>query len=303
MPFNQGVCKLSWLLRGIANIVLKQLTMKKMYVIKASGEKERFKPEKLVRSLVRAGASKELANLIANEVKPEIQSGMTTYEILRLALERLKARKESALLLKYDLKRALLSLGPSGYAFEKFVSSLLRKYGYETETNVMLDGRCVSHEVDIVARKDGKTYMVECKYHNKRGIKTDLKVAMYTYARFLDLKKYFDAAWLICNTRCSSEAIKYCRCAGVRNTSWAYPPGGWSLEKMIDRKALYPITILRSLDREERNIALQSGIITVEDALKRGPKAFALAGIDRETAFSAMEEIRALLKATSSAST
>jgi len=267
-----------------------------MYVIKASGEKERFRPEKLVRSLVKAGASKGLATQIANEVKLEIWNGITTYEILGLALEKLKARKESVLMLKYDLKRALLSLGPSGYIFEKFISNLLKKYGYETETNVTLDGRCVSQEVDVVARKNGKAFMIECKYHNKRGIKTDLKVAMYTYARFLDLKEYFDGAWLICNTKCTSEAIKYCRCVGVRNTSWAYPPGNWSLESMIERKALYPITILQTLDREERNLALHSDIITVEDALTGGPEALISAGINKKKAFSAMKEIKALIE-------
>ena len=267
-----------------------------MYVIKASGEKERFRPEKLVKSLVKAGASKELAAQIANEVKLEIWNGITTYEILGLALEKLKARKESVLMLKYDLKRALLSLGPSGYIFEKFISNLLKKYGYETETNVTLDGRCVSQEVDVVARKNGKSFMIECKYHNKRGIKTDLKVAMYTYARFLDLKEYFDGAWLICNTKCTSEAIKYCRCVGVRNTSWAYPPDNWSLESMIERKALYPITILQTLDREERNLALQSDIITVEDALTGGPEALISAGINKKKAFSAMKEIKALIE-------
>jgi len=267
-----------------------------MYVIKASGEKERFRPEKLVRSLVKAGASKRLATQIANEVKLEIWNGITTYEILGLALEKLKARKESVLMLKYDLKRALLSLGPSGYIFEKFISNLLKKYGYETETNVTLDGRCVSQEVDVVARKNGKSFMIECKYHNKRGIKTDLKVAMYTYARFLDLKEYFDGAWLICNTKCTSEAIKYCRCVGVRNTSWAYPPDNWSLESMIERKALYPITILQTLDREERNLALQSDIITVEDALTGGPEALISAGINKKKAFSAMKEIKALIE-------
>ncbi len=267
-----------------------------MYVIKASGEKERFRPEKLVRSLVKAGASKRLATQIANEVKLEIWNGITTYEILGLALEKLKARKESVLMLKYDLKRALLSLGPSGYIFEKFISNLLKKYGYETETNVTLDGRCVSQEVDVVARKNGKSFMIECKYHNKRGIKTDLKVAMYTYARFLDLKEYFDGAWLICNTKCTSEAIKYCRCVGVRNTSWAYPPDNWSLESMIERKALYPITILQTLDREERNLALHSDIITVEDALTGGPEALISAGINKKKAFSAMKEIKALIE-------
>ena len=51
----------------------------------------------------------------------------------------------------------------------------------------ILRGHCVSHEIDIVASKQEKQYMIECKYHNMPGIYTCLKEVLYTYARFLDL--------------------------------------------------------------------------------------------------------------------
>ncbi len=267
-----------------------------MYVVKASGEKDKFRPEKLIRSLVRAGASKELAVQITNEVKQDIWDGITTYEILELALEKLKERKEKVLMLKYDLKRALMKLGPTGYPFERFIAILLNKYGYRTRNNVVLEGKCVRHEVDVIAEKDGIKYMVECKYHNKRGIKTDLKVAMYTYARFLDLEKYFNGAWLICNTKCTAETIRYCKCMGVRNTSWAYPPGEWSLESMIEKKVLYPVTILSSLNEEARRLALQLNIITVEDFLDKGVEALISAGIDEKMVLAAQKEGKILLQ-------
>lgn len=44
----------------------------KMYVLKASGEKEEFKPQKLIKSLVKAGASRELAIQVAKEVEQQI---------------------------------------------------------------------------------------------------------------------------------------------------------------------------------------------------------------------------------------
>ncbi len=40
-----------------------------MHVLKAPGEKEEFKPQKLIKSLMKAGASKELAIQIAKEVE------------------------------------------------------------------------------------------------------------------------------------------------------------------------------------------------------------------------------------------
>ncbi|HDI74200.1 MAG TPA: ATPase [Candidatus Korarchaeota archaeon] len=261
-----------------------------MYVVKASGEREEFRPEKLMRSLIRAGASRELAAQIAGEVAREIWQGITTREILRIALEKLRERGEEALMLRYDLKRSIMNLGPSGYPFEKFIAVLLKKYGFKTRTNVVLEGKCVSQEVDVVAERDGLTYMVECKFHNRGGIKTDLKVAMYTYARFLDLKRYFDRAWLICNTKCTLEAIRYCKCVGIRNTSWAYPRGRWSLESLIERKGLYPVTILRSLDEEEKKLALSAGIVTVEDVVTGGVETLLSAGIGRRAAVAAVRE-------------
>jgi len=139
-----------------------------------------------------------------------------------------------------------------------------------------------------------KKYMVECKFHNRRGIKTHIKVAMYTYARFLDLKEYFDAAWLICNTKCTSKTIEY-RCMEIKNTSWAYPPGRWSLENMIERKHLYPITIPMSLNDQDKRLALKFGIITTEDLVNKGPKILVSAGIKEKIALTAHEEAEILL--------
>jgi len=49
--------------------------------------------------------------------------------------------------------------------------------------------------------------------------------------------------WLVTNTRCTSDAIQYAECVGLRIMSWRYPATG-SLEKMIEEKRLYPATIL-----------------------------------------------------------
>lgn len=75
---------------------------------------------------------------------------------MKIAQEKLKERNEQALAIRYDLKRALMELGPSGYPFEKLISDLLRKFGYRTKTNLTLQGKCVSHEIDVIAEKDGK---------------------------------------------------------------------------------------------------------------------------------------------------
>jgi len=236
-----------------------------MYVIKYSGEKEEFKPEKVKRTLLRAGAPEELAEEIIEEVKTRVYEGMTTKEIYNMVIGLLK--KAKPVQIKYGLKGAIMQLGPAGYAFENYIAEILKGYGYKTELRSEMKGKCVTHEIDIIARKDGKTCMIECKYHNSLGTFTKLKETLYTYARFLDLKNLFDQVWLVSNTKVSLEGIRYADCVGMKIISWRYPENG-SLERLIESKKLYPITILPSVDNHVLEKFFHANIMLVKDLLK-----------------------------------
>lgn len=247
-----------------------------MDIIKASGEKQKFSKEKLYNSLKRAGAKPALAEKISQEVTKGIHPGTGTEKILDQAFRCL--RKENPILAaRYNLKRAIMELGPTGFPFERYIAAILREYGYAVKIGKIVKGYCVNHEVDVIARKEKKHFMVECKYHNSRGVRSDLKVAMYTYARFLDVKKawekmpghesFFHQAWLITNTKCTSQAIRYARCVGLKVVSWRYPKNE-SLEYLIEKKGLYPITILPSLTRYAKERLAQKRIILAKDLLK-----------------------------------
>lgn len=235
-----------------------------MYVTKASGEKEEFDVEKIRLTCLRARASEQLADKIVGEVKAEAYDGITTREILRLTLKLLEEEPEAAI--RYDLKGAIMALGPTGFPFEKFMAEVLQNYGYETKVGEIVKGKCVSHEIDIVAEKEDMRYLVECKYHNAPGIRTGLEVVMYTYARFLDLGEKFHQPWLICNTKCTAEAEQYGKCVGVKVTSWRYPKGE-SLDEMVETKRLYPITILRSVTGPIRERLFQVRAMLARDLL------------------------------------
>ena len=237
-----------------------------MWVVKASGETENFDANKIKRTCLKAGATQALANKIAREVEKRSHDGISTKEILRMTLRMLEKQKPF-IAARYDLKGALFRLGPSGFAFEHLIAEILREYGYKTKVHSMIDGFCVEHEIDVVAEKDEKKYMIECKYHNLPGIYTGLKEAMYTYARFLDLtkrnKKMFNQPWLACNTRFSADAIQYSECAGLKLIGWDYPKK--NLRVMIEDKKLYPITMLRSLDMLSQEKMADSGLILIKD--------------------------------------
>jgi len=245
-----------------------------MWIVKASGETEKFDPDKIKRTCLRAGASEELADKIVKEVIKKSYDGISTKEILHIALK-LLGKERPHIAARYDLKGSMLRLGPAGFIFEHFIGELLKEYGYSARVHNILRGLCVSHEVDVVATKENKNYMIECKYHNMLGIYTGLREALYTYARFLDLCEgsksgtceNFEHPWLVCNTKFSDDAIQYAKCKGLKLVGWSYPEDG-SLEQLIEKKKLYPITMLRKLDADSQDKLALANMILMEDLVR-----------------------------------
>lgn len=244
--------------------------MEKLKVLKASGEYEVFNPEKLRRTILDCGANEEIADYVLVQVEKGLYDGISTGEIFEIVLRALLLVEER-LAYKYDLKGAIMRLGPNGYNFEDYVAAIFDAYGFKTKVRQILKGKCVSHEVDILMERerDGKkvSYFGECKYRNAPGLIVNLKEALYTYARFLDLNRNgykFTAPWLITNTRFSKEVEKYSQCVGIKLLSWKFPPGK-GLEKIVERKKLYPITIIRGINRRLKERMVQAGIILAKE--------------------------------------
>lgn len=235
-------------------------------VTKASGEREPFSEDKVRFSLQRAGADNDLITKILTHVKGELYDGIPTQKIYAHIVDLLRHEK-TPLASRYNLKEAIMQLGPTGFPFERFVAGVLAVNGYKVEVDKIVEGKCVAHEIDVVAQKEGKHFMIECKYHNRPGTKTDVKVALYVYARFLDVKNYFQEGWLVTNTKATIEACDYARCVGLKLISWNWPAGG-SLRDLIERSGLHPITALESLSSGERQKLLSRGIVFQKDLPK-----------------------------------
>jgi hypothetical protein len=239
-------------------------------IIKADGTVETFKRENIENTVLKAGGSKKFAEEISSKVAKKIHKGSTTKEILKLTLKLLKEKPSVAL--KYDLKRAIMSLGPQGFTFEEYFSQLLKSYGYKTKVGIIMRGKATSHEVDVLAKKK-KNYMIECKYHNRLGNHTNSKVAMYTYARFLDLrnnpKHKINKGWLVTNTKCTPHAIQYARGVGLKLTGWQHASkGGKNLQQLIMIQKAYPITILPSVFGDVKKGFVDAKIVLAKDVLK-----------------------------------
>lgn len=243
-------------------------------IIKASGQTEEFDRQKLINSLIRSGATEDIAQDIAQKIEIQITPLTHTRYIFRLA-KRLLRQYNHASCMRYSIKNAISSLGPSGYPFERYFAKVLKNYGYSVQLNRIFEGYCVAHEVDVFASKDNEHFIIECKYHSNSGKPTDVKVALYIHSRFSDIKKACELntngenvkvhqGWLVTNTRCTSDAIKYAECVGLKIVSWKYPNSS-SLEKMIEAKRLYPVTILSSVRRNSLEALFRNDIILVQD--------------------------------------
>ena len=263
--------------------------MDKIYIIKASGEKALFEIEKVINSLERAGADKLLIKEIVQDINKEVHDGMTTKKIYQMAFNLLK-RKSRASASKYKLKKALMELGPSGYPFEKFVGKVFDHEGFDTRVGVIVQGNCVQHEVDVIAQKDHKHYMIECKYHSDQGRFCNVKIPLYIQSRFLDVQKQwekqqghkpkFHQGGVCTNTRFTSDAIQYGTCAGLMLTSWDYPKGH-GLKERIDRLGLHPLTSLTTLTKAEKSKLLDKGIVLCKE-INENPSILEQIGIPKQ---------------------
>lgn len=251
-------------------------------VTKASGGKEAYRREKITGCLERTGVPSNLHQAAVDYLEERLYPEIKTAEIFS-NLRRFLKNTHRGSASRYGLKQALFRLGPSGYPFEAFIGRLLEKLGYQVSLNQTIKGKCVEHEVDVVAQEGKKHFMIECKYHNNQGVKTDVKVALYVWARFEDLReewesnpKYcqgFHQPWLVTNTRCTEEAHKYGRCRGMSIISWD-EPSGEGLRELINQTRLYPITVLSVLPASIHRGLIEQGIIDVDEFLEADKQIF-----------------------------
>lgn len=239
-------------------------------VTKADGTKEVYNEDKIRDSATRVGVPEVLQDKMLEHIRGRLFDGIATKEIYLMIKEFLRDSDSPYLAMKYNLKDALARLGPSGYPFEKYVSLLLDNVGYMTKINQIIAGRCVSHEVDVLAQKDGITYFVEAKFHKQPSQRTDVRIALYIKARYDDLASNWKAgktrAWIITNTRFSTDAIKYAECSNVRLTSWGYPKNEGIMD-LIEHTGLHPVTMIDGLSQNDLLRLTTAGIVTCKQLL------------------------------------
>jgi hypothetical protein len=249
---------------------------KNLIVTKACGDTALFSEAKLRNSLQKSGVQNQDIDAIINQVSGKLYNGISTKQIYKQVYGLLKGTSRH-LAARYNLKQAIMELGPSGFPFEKYIAELFKHKGYETSVSQFIEGNCLTHEIDVIAQRGNDYLLIECKYHNQLGKVSDVKVPLYIQSRFKDVegkllqqaghqnKQHF--GWVITNTRFSSDAIKYGTCIGLNLLGWDFP-FHQSLKEQIDSEGLYPITCLTSLTKIEKQILLDKKIVLCKELLE-----------------------------------
>lgn len=247
---------------------------------KSTGEYQPFDRIKFEQSLSSSGVPENFVLNLSKQAQ-KMERKIKTTDILYDFARKELAQKNKKAAMRYGLKRAMFDLGPSGHPFEQFVARLLKYQGYQVQTNLYVRGYCVSHEVDILARKDGKLHLFECKFHNNKGTRSNVKTVLYVKARFDDIvsgfqkrtdskrlapKQEIHQAWLATNTKHTNDARRYAQCSGINILSWGYPEGS-SLENLIEKTKIYPITVLLDLPPKLKVKLFQNNVVTVQDLI------------------------------------
>lgn len=241
----------------------------KISVRKSSGEKQEFSEEKLYNSLRNSGASDEITQSIISEIRKYLFEGIPTRSIYRKAFKLLRNRVRSTAS-RYSLKQAIMELGPTGYPFEKYIGALMNRLGYETLVGQIVQGKCVTHEVDVIAWKNDHKILIECKYHNLPGKICSVQVPLYIQSRFLDVRAAWERlpenrsmnyqGWVVTNTRFSDDASTYGKCAGLNLIGWDYPQRG-SLKELVETTRLFPVTAISGLNKKHKQILIDNNFI------------------------------------------
>jgi hypothetical protein len=261
-----------------------------VFVTKADGSKQLFDREKVVKTCLRMGANRRIAFEVADEVEARLYDGIPTKKVLQMIFRLLRKHKP-AIRHFLDLKKGL-SLMNSKPEFEMFVQILLAHHGFEVSPNRILKGKCVGHEVDAVARKDGITYFVEAKHHSNYHTPTGLDESRIARAVLEDVTEGFalgkndlkiDRAMIVTNTRYSEHARRYGKCRNILQIGWSSPKT-LGLQNMIEEKKLYPLSCVKGLNSETKMKLVNSGIVLMKQLLEEEPSKLAReTGISQQT--------------------
>jgi len=272
-----------------------------IYVTKADGSKQLFDKQKIINTCLRLQATLEQAQSIADRIEARAYDGIPTKKILQMVFQYMK-KYRPAIGYQIDLKQAIAMLR-SRPDFEIFIAKLFEAMGYEVEINLIIQGKCIEHEIDVIARKENEVILIEVKHHINHHTYSGLDVFLQLNSTLEDLKEgyeigknnfKFTRAILICNTKVSDHAKRYALCRGLEFIAWKFPSEK-GLERLIEEYKLYPITFLKNMERNEACKLADIGIVTVKQLLDDVEKISKKSGINKNRILELQKDAKIVL--------
>lgn len=271
-------------------------------VVKADGFSEPFNREKVFKTCLKLCGSVELAEKVSKRVEEQVYDGISTREILS-TIFRVMAEYKPAMAYRVDL-RTSLSLLRSKPDFENFVSHIFRNLGYEVERNIIVQGFCIEHEVDVLASRNGERIYVEVKHHMNPHMYVKLDVVEKVWATILDIREGYEKGLntlnisrplVATNTKFTNHAYRYAKCRGIDLLGWG-ATDGMDLEKLIVGFKQYPVTILKGFDLNTLYRVIDLGYVTVKQLADSTASRLLEAGLPEDDANLLVERAREVLE-------
>jgi len=250
-------------------------------VTKANGSRQLFDKNKIVKTCMRMGATRRDALEVADKIEKRLYNGISTAKILQMLFQFMRRYKPHVIQI-HDLRKGL-SLMSSKPEFEVFVQNLLSHNGFEVSSNRILKGKCVEHEVDGIAKRNGFTYLVEAKHHVNYHHFTGLDESRIARAVLEDVTEGYDLgkgslkidkAMIVTNTKYSDYATQYGLCKDILQIGWNTPTN-LSLQSMIEAKNLYPLSCIKGLSEDNRLHLADSGVVLINQVMEEDSVALA----------------------------
>ncbi len=179
------------------------------------------------------------------------------------------------------------------------MGQIFKLQGFDIEVAQVLQGQCVTHEVDVVATLNKSQQFIECKFYQSEGKNANVQVPLYIRSRVDDIIKmradkpefsgYSFSGGVVTNTRFTSDAMAYGLCSGLHLLSWDFPVGN-GLKELIDKYNIYPITVLTQLTVSAKQQLMEGGIVTCAQ-IKQNPNVLDSLSLDKNKRQRLMEEI------------
>jgi len=188
-------------------------------VIKYNGNKESYNRDKALNSLRLSGIDEKKAFAVLQELEKQLPLVISTKDLYRRIYQAINTQGYASQAKIYRIREVLSEM--DSIEFEKIISDLLSAQNITCTWNQIVSGKCIDHQIDVIATNKSGKYLIEVKRHTNPHKEIGLGTVIELWGRFIDINS-FAAAILVTNSKFSLHAKEFARCRKVGLLGWRY---------------------------------------------------------------------------------